>query len=140
MTYREPPAGPRVVVFAKTNRVMGLDVATGTPVWRFEFPPDPGGEFPVRLAIAGEAIYALARHWLACIHVPTGRVIGQVRTAGAFGRPPGTLLVAGSCVLVGQSSRLQCFTQDGRLLWETEAGGEIALAFGDAVAQADVDS
>jgi hypothetical protein len=140
MVYREP-GGFALVVAATNGHVVGLHPETGAEVWRFDFPERPSGfDVAVRLAIAGEHLYALTRGWLACIHLPTGRAVGQVRTGGAMGPTPGSLLAAPDRILVAQAGVVQCFSPQGNLLWEKrglEFSDNVALAYGDDVVQGD---
>jgi hypothetical protein len=140
MVYREP-GGLALVVAATNSHVHGLHAETGAEVWRFEFPEQRSGfDVAVRLAMAGEFLYALTRGWLACIHLPTGRAVGQVRTRGALGPTPGSLLAAPDRILVAQGGVLQCFSPQGRLLWERrglEFSDNVALAYGDEIVQGD---
>ena len=131
-----------ILVAAFNDHVFGLDAATGAQVWRFDFPSRPGGDWVVRIAVAGDTLYALRRGALACIHVPTGRVMGQVTTAETVTRSPGTLLVTPDRIVLGtDSGSVQCFSHDGRLLWQQtfadEGTSEVAFALGQTVAQAD---
>jgi outer membrane protein assembly factor BamB len=131
-----------ILVAAFNDHVFGLDAATGAQVWRFDFPSPMGGDWVVRIAVAGDVLYALRRGWLACIHVPTGRVMGQVQTAETVTRSPGTLLVAPDRIVLGtDNGSVQCFSHEGQLLWQRtfveEGTSEVAFALGETVVQAD---
>src|SRR5690349_6519884 len=102
-----------VVVVAMGGTVLGLDAATGARRWRYDFPDPPKIGVLVRLAVAGEMLYALVPKRLACIHLPTGRVVGLVTTIDAFGYSGGTLLATPDRIIVGISNGVQCWSNDG---------------------------
>jgi outer membrane protein assembly factor BamB len=130
----------RIVVVAFNNHIFGLDEATGARVWRFDFDKFPGSGHVVRLDGADDVLYALGMGTLACIHLPTGRVLGTVQT-GAVARMC-TLLAARDRIVIGVGDgTVKCFSRTGQLLWEDgfkgEGASEVALAYGGRFVQAD---
>jgi len=131
-----------VLVVAMRNRVLGMNAATGARLWQFTFPTEGFMEKIVRLAIAGDTLYAVNWRLLVCIHIPTGQVVGQVETARPPLYTPGTLLVTPDRIVLGSGAGpVQCFSREGQLLWQDDFAdveyGQVALALGDQVVQAD---
>jgi outer membrane protein assembly factor BamB len=129
------------VIAAFNNHVFGLHPHTGARLWRFDFVKmQIGGGLVVRIAVAGEMVYAVAHNTLACIHGPTGQVIGQVAVPDlgyAF-----TLLATEDLLLIAtDQGTLQCYSRTGQFLWRDGFPGEgfspVALAYGGQVVQGD---
>jgi outer membrane protein assembly factor BamB len=98
------------------------------------------GASPVRLAVQGERVFALALRSLACLEYASGRVLWQVEVESAVS---GSLLVDGGRVLVAGAGKVAAYdAMDGRELWQQpfkgEGFGPVSLALRGATVQADV--
>lgn len=124
------------VIVAFNHRVFGIHPTSGQRLWRYEI--SSAGQF-VRLAVAGDVVYALSGNKVACILIATGQVLGEVVVPGVILQE--TLLAAGDLLLVAGGGEVRCFSRNGQLLWEDkfkgEGVGDVALAYGGVVAQAD---
>ena len=128
-----------VLVVAFGGRIFGLDPATGQRRWTHEM-RTTGQTHVVRLAVDGDHLFAAIYRDLLCLEVATGAVRWQVDAGLACD----TLLVAGGRVHAAGGGTVRTYAAaDGAPLWKDGFSGmgegEVALALGGAVAQADRD-
>lgn len=124
-----------VVVVAFNGLAFGLRPETGERVWEADV-----GAREVRIAFAGDCVFAISALTVACLDLATGHSKWTARWKAPATAIDSTILVMDDRVLIGGGGTVTCFAaSDGTQLWREDFKGKgtgtVALGIPGNVAQ-----